>query len=116
MSRKLRWEATRRHEFMDTRIEASISISWMHWSFRTRMRRLTRLINLTKLEHHRPFSCRRRSRAVEEGSNTHSLPTSSWELTNDESMDVTTCNGRERSPGSASERKRTKKNGRHHHS
>ncbi|MPC99369.1 hypothetical protein E2C01_094779 [Portunus trituberculatus] len=72
--------------------------------------------NLTKLERQRPSHVVAAPAPSRKGSHARSLSTSSGELTNDELMDVTTCKGRERSPGSTSERKRTKKNRRHHNS
>lgn len=73
-------------------------------------------LNLTKLERQRPSHVVAAPAPSRRSSHARSLSTSSGELTIDESMDVTISKGRERSPGSASERKRTKKNGRHHNS
>ncbi|MPC59394.1 hypothetical protein E2C01_053413 [Portunus trituberculatus] len=73
-------------------------------------------LNLTKLERHRPSHVVATPAPSRRGSHTRSLSTSSGELTIDESMDVTTSKSRERSPNSASECKRTKKNGHHHNS
>ncbi|MPC31970.1 hypothetical protein E2C01_025271 [Portunus trituberculatus] len=73
------------------------------------------ILNLTKLERHRPYVVTAPAPS-RRGSHARSLSTSSGELTIDELMDVTNCKDRERSPGNASERKRTKRNGCHNNS
>ncbi|MPC47856.1 hypothetical protein E2C01_041615 [Portunus trituberculatus] len=70
-------------------------------------------ISRTPIERHRPSHAVAAPAWSRRESHARSLSTSSGELTV-ESMDVTTSKVRERFSGSASERKRTKKNGRHH--
>ena len=72
-------------------------------------------LNLTKLERSRPSHVVS-APAPSRSSHARSLSTSSGELTIDNPMDVTTSKGRERYPGSSSERKSIKKHGRHLHS
>ncbi|MPC93354.1 hypothetical protein E2C01_088479 [Portunus trituberculatus] len=73
-------------------------------------------LNSTKLERQRPSHVVAAPAPSRRGSHVRSLSTSSGELTIDELMDVTTSKGRETSSGSASERKRIKKNCLHHNS
>ena len=76
----------------------------------------TNKLNFTKLERQRPSHVVAAPAPSRRSSHARSLSTSSGELTIDESMEVTTNKSRERSPGSASERKRTKKHGHHRNS
>ncbi|MPC35439.1 hypothetical protein E2C01_028861 [Portunus trituberculatus] len=74
-------------------------------------------LNLTKLECQRPsYVVAAPAPSRRRGSRVRSLSTSPGELTVDGSMDVTTCKGREGSPGRTSKHTRTKKNGRRHKS
>ncbi|MPC46245.1 hypothetical protein E2C01_039959 [Portunus trituberculatus] len=65
-------------------------------------------LNLTKLERHRPSHVVAALALSRRGSHVRSLSTSSEESTIDESMDITISKGQERSPCSATERKRIK--------
>ena len=73
-------------------------------------------LNLAKLESTRPSHVVAVPVPSRRSSHARSLSTSSGELTIDDPMDATTSKDREKAPASSSERKRTKKHGRHLHS
>lgn len=71
-------------------------------------------LNLTKLERHRPSHVAATPAPSRQSSHARSLSSSSGELIIDDQMEVSSRKDRERSPGSDSSRKKTKK-GRHTH-